>query len=139
MSKYTVSLVPTEYVDQVWGTVEPYLKKALKYAAGKYEPEDVYSLVVDYGYPLWVAFDDEGIKGAVITRFVQYPRKKYLFLEFCGGRDGFSWKAPMLDVLRSWAKDNGCDGIEGAGRAGWRKVFERDGYKPIVQHFELGL
>jgi hypothetical protein len=45
----------------------------------------------------------------------------------------------MLDVLRSWAKDNGCDGIEGAGRAGWRKVFERDGYKPIVQQFELGL
>lgn len=139
MSDYQVSLVPVEYVDQVWGTVEPYLKKALKYAAGKYAPEDVYSLVVDYGYPLWVAFDDEGIKGAVITRFIQYPRKKYLFLEFCGGRDGFSWKAPMLDVLRSWAKDNGCDGIEGAGRAGWRKVFEKDGYKPIVQHFELGL
>lgn len=139
MSKYTVSLVPVEYVDQVWGTIEPYLKKALKYAVGKYEPEDVYSLVVDYGYPLWVAFDDEGIKGAVITRFVQYPRKKYLFLEFCGGRDGFSWKAPMLDVLRSWAKDNGCDGIEGAGRAGWRKVFEKDGYKPTVQQFELGV
>lgn len=139
MSKYQISLVPVEYVDGVWGAVEPYLKKALKYASGKYEPSDVYSLVTDYGYPLWVAFDDEGIKGAVITRFVQYPRKKYLFLEFCGGRDGFSWKAPMLDVLRSWAKDNGCDGIEGAGRAGWRKVFEEDGYKPTVQHFELGV
>lgn len=139
MSEYNISLVPVDYVDQVWGTVEPYLKKALKYTVGKYEPEDVRSLVVDYGYPLWIAFDDEGIKGAVITRFIQYPRKKYLFLEFCGGRDGFSWKAPMLDVLRSWAKDNGCDGIEGAGRAGWRKVFEKDGYKPIVQHFELGV
>lgn len=139
MSGYQVSLVPVEYVDQVWDTVKPYLKRALKYAAGKYEPEDVYSLVVDYGYPLWVAFDDEGIKGAVITRFVQYPRKKYLFLEFCGGRDGFSWKAPMLDVLRSWAKDNGCDGIEAAGRAGWQKVFEKDGYKPTLQHFELGV
>jgi hypothetical protein len=139
VSEYNISLVPVDYVDQVWGTVEPYLKKALKYTVGKYEPEDVRSLVVDYGYPLWIAFDDEGIKGAVITRFIQYPRKKYLFLEFCGGRDGFSWKAPMLDVLRSWAKDNGCDGIEGAGRAGWRKVFEKDGYKPIVQHFELGV
>ena len=139
MSKYNISLVPVEYVDQVWDTVEPYLKKALKYVSGKYEPEDVYSLVVDYNYPLWIAFDDEGIKGTVITRFVQYPRKKYLFLEFCGGRDGFSWKAPMLDVLRSWAKDNGCDGIEGAGRAGWQKVFEKDGYKPTLRHFELGV
>lgn len=139
MSKYSVSLVPPEYVDQMWSTVEPFVKKALKYVGGKYEPEDVYSLVVDYNYPLWIAFDDEGVKGAVITRFIQYPRKKYLFLEFCGGQDGFSWKAPMLDVLRSWAKDNGCDGIEGAGRAGWKKVFKADGYMPTLQHFELGV
>jgi hypothetical protein len=139
MSNFNVSLVPVEYVDQVWPTVEPYVVKALKYASGKYQPEDVRNLVVEYGYPLWVAFDDEGIKGAVITRFVQYPRKKYLFLEFCGGRDGFSWKAPMLSVLRSWATDNDCDGIEGAGRDGWQKVFEKDGYKPTLRHFEMPL
>ena len=139
MSNFNVSLVPVEYVDQVWPTVEPYVIKALKYASGKYQPEDVRNLVVEYGYPLWVAFDDEGIKGAVITRFVQYPRKKYLFLEFCGGRDGFSWKAPMLSVLRSWAADNDCDGIEGAGRDGWQKVFEKDGYKPTLRHFEMPL
>lgn len=139
MSNFNVSLVPVEYVDQVWPTVEPYVIKALKYASGKYQPEDVRNLVVEYGYPLWVAFDDEGIKGAVITRFIQYPRKKYLFLEFCGGRDGFSWKAPMLSVLRSWAADNDCDGIEGAGRDGWQKVFEKDGYKPTLRHFEMPL
>ena len=139
MSNYNISLVPTEYVDQVWPTVEPYVAKALKYASGKYEPDDVRNLVIEYGYPLWIAFNDDGIKGAVITRFMQYPRKKYLFLEFCGGQDGFSWKAPMLDVLRSWAKDNGCDGIEGAGRAGWQKVFEKDGSKPTLRHFELGV
>lgn len=139
MSDFNVSLVPVEYIDEVWPTVEPYVIKALKYASGKYEPEDVRNLVIEYGYPLWVAFDDEGIKGAVITRFVQYPRKKYLFLEFCGGRDGFSWKAPMLSVLRSWATDNDCDGIEGAGRDGWQKVFEKDGYKPTLRHFEMPL
>lgn len=139
MSNFNVSLVPVEYIDEVWPTVEPYVIKALKYASGKYQPEDVRDLVVQYGYPLWVAFDDEGIKGAVITRFIQYPRKKYLFLEFCGGRDGFSWKAPMLSVLRSWAADNDCDGIEGAGRDGWQKVFEKDGYKPTLRHFEMPL
>jgi hypothetical protein len=139
MSGVQVSLVPAEHVDAVWSEVEGYVAKALKYACGKYLLSDVYSLVVDYKYPLWVAFDGEGIKGAVITRFVEYPRKKYLFLEFCGGRDGFSWKAPMLEVLRSWAKDNGCDGIEGAGRDGWQKIFEHDGYVPTLRHFELGV
>lgn len=139
MSEYHISLVPTEYVDQVWPTVEPYVAKALKYASGKYAPEDVRALVVEYGYPLWIAFNDDGIKGAVITRFTQYPRKKYLFLEFCGGQDGFSWKAPMLEVLRSWAKDNGCDGIEGAGRDAWQRVFKGEGYKRTLQHFEMPL
>ena len=139
MSDIHVSLVPADYIDRVWPEVEPYVSKALKYASGKYEPDDVRDLVVQYGYPLWVAFDGTGIKGAVITRFIQYPRKKYLFLEFCGGRDGFSWKEPMLSVLRSWAKDNECDGIEGAGRDAWQKVFESDGYKRTLQHFEMPL
>lgn len=139
MNDYTISLVPTEYIDRVWPTVEPYVAKALKYASGKYEPEDVRALVVEYGYPLWIAFNGDGIKGAVVTRFIQYPRKKYLFLEFCGGQDGFSWKAPMLEVLRSWAKDNGCDGIEGAGRDAWQRVFRDEGYERTLQHFELPL
>jgi len=139
MSDIQVSLVPSEYVDTVWPQVEGYVTKALRYVSGKYLLEDVYSLITDFNYPLWVAFDEDGIKGAVITRFTEYPRKKYLFLEFCGGRDGFSWKAPMLEVLRSWAKDNGCNGIEGAGRDGWQKIFERDGYVPTLRHFELGV
>lgn len=139
MSGLQVSLVPTGYVDEVWPQVEGYVAKALNYASGKYLLEDVYRLVTDFNYPLWIAFDEEGIKGAVITRFVEYPRKKYLFLEFCGGRDGFTWKAPMLRVLRSWAKDHDCDGIEAAGRDGWQKVFERDGYVPTLRHFELGV
>lgn len=137
MSTVNVSLVPTDYVAQVWPAIEKYVAKAVKFTSGKYEPEDVLDLVVRYKYPLWIAFDDADIKGAVITRFIDYPRKKYLFLEFCGGQDGFSWKEPMLSVLRSWAKDNGCDGIEGAGRDGWQKVFKGDGYVPTLRHFEM--
>lgn len=139
MSELHVSLVPKDYALQVWPQVEGYVAKATKYASGKYEPEDVLDLVMQYDYPLWIAFDDAGIKGVVVTKFIQYPRKKYLFLEFCGGKDGFSWKAPMLSILRSWARDNGCDGIEGAGRDGWQRVFGRDGYVPTLRHFEMPL
>lgn len=137
MSGAHVSLVPREHVERVWPAVVGYISKTLEYASGKYTEADVLELVTKYNYPLWVAFDESGIKGTVITKFVNYPRKKYLFLEFCGGRDGFSWKAPMLQLLRSWARDNGCDGIEGAGRAGWQRVFEEEGYTPTLQHFEM--
>ncbi len=139
MSRPLISLVPADHIDTVWPDVEPFVVKALKYTSGKYKSDDVWELIAVYGYPLWIAFSGTSVKGMVVTRFVQYPRKKYLFLEFCGGVDGFSWKAPMLATLRSWAKDNGCDGIEGAGRLGWQKVFESDGYKRTLFHFELPL
>jgi hypothetical protein len=134
-----ISLVPKEFIPEVWPSIVGYVERATKYTFGKYEPEDVFNLLMEYGYPLWIAFDDTGIKGAVVTRFVEYPRKKYLFLEFCGGNDGFNWKDEMLSTLRSWANDNGCDGIEGMGRAGWKRVFAKDGYTPTLQHFELGV
>ena len=132
-------MVPVDHVADIWPLVEPFIVRALDYSPGRYQPCDVRELVTEYGYPLWIAFDDEAIKGVVITRFVQYPRKKYLFLEFCAGVEGFSWKAPMLSMLRSWAKDNNCDGIEAVGRDGWQKVFESDGYKRTLTHFELPL
>jgi hypothetical protein len=139
MSDYKVSLVPPEHVDSIWPAVEPFIEGALRYASGKYELEDVHSLLVDYGYPLWIAFDDRAIKGAAITRFVEYPRKKYLFVEFCGGIDGWAWKTPLLDTLRSWARDNGCDAIEASGRVGWARVLRDDGSKIIGQTFEIGI
>lgn len=137
MSEMYVSIVPKELVSDLWPLVEGYVRRATDYAFGRYAPEDVLDLIMRYDYPLWVAFKGDCIKGFVVTRIVEYPRKRCLFLEFCGGVDGFSWKASMLSMLRSWAKDNNCDSIEGAGRAGWQKVFAHDGYVPMLQHFEL--
>jgi len=139
MSEYKVSLVPQGLIDDVWPDVAPYITSALEHASGKYELEDVYSLLVEYGYPLWIAFNEDGIKGVVITRFVQYPRKKYLFIEYCGGTDGWGWKTPMFETLKSWARDNECDAIEAGGRVGWARVFRPDGSKLTSQHFEVGV
>ena len=139
MSDYQITLVPPDGVGRVWPAVEPYVAKAVSYTDGRYEAFDVLHLLLTSDYHLWVAFCDDGIKGAVVTRFIDYPRKRYLFLEFCGGVDGFQWKDKMLSVLRDWAKDNDCDGIEASGRDGWKKIFERDGYEPKLRNFELAL
>ena len=132
-----VSMVPHEYVMQVWPDVEGYMESAAQETHGRYEAQDILDLVLDYSYPLWIAFDETGIKGAVVSGFNQYPRKKYLNLMFCGGDDGFSWKDDMRSILQKWATDNGCDGIEATGRFGWAKIFKHDGFKPVWQVFEL--
>ena len=132
-----VSAVPAEYVKQVWPDVKEYMQGAADYTYGRYDVEDILDSVTDYDFTLWIAFNEAGIKGAVVTSFIDYPRKRMLCMQFCGGVDLEQWQAPMLELLQRWAKDNDCDGIESTGRVGWSKVFKSDGYKPLWQTYEL--
>lgn len=134
-----VSAVPAEFVKQVWPDVEGYLKGAADYTYGRYDVEDILDSITDYDHTLWIAFNVEGIKGAVVTSFIDYPRKRMLCMQFCGGVQLDTWQAPMLELLQRWAQDNDCDGIESTGRAGWSKVFKSDGYKSLWQTYELPL
>ena len=130
-------MVPREHVTDIWDAVRPHLKKAADYTYGRYEVDDILDCITDYDYTLWIAFDEESIKGAVVTMMAQYPRKKYLDMVFTGGVELKSWKAPMLDLLQKWAFDNKCSGIECTGRPGWAKIFKADGHKPLWNTYEL--
>jgi hypothetical protein len=133
-----VSAVPTEYVIPVWPQVQPFMEKAATWTHGRYAAEDILDSLLAGERQLWVAFgDDREVKGAVVTGFNVYPKKKYLDLTFIGGDDGFSWKEPMLKMLRHWAYDTQCAGIESSARAGWARIFKADGYKYLWQSFEL--
>ena len=132
-----VSMVPPEHVKQCWPAVKDYLEGAAKYTNGRYDVEDILASITDYEHSLWIAFDEETIKGAVVTNFAHYPRAKYLVMSFCGGEQLEDWKDPMLKMLQHWAHDNECDGIEATARLGWSKIFKSDGHKPLWQTFEL--
>lgn len=132
-----VTMVPREHVSDCWDSVEKHLAKAAEYTYGRYEVEDIYDAIMDYDHDLWIAFNEEGVKGAVVTKFVHYPKKKYLDMVFCGGEDLKDWKEPMLKLLQHWAFDNSCDGIESTGRPGWTKVFANDGCKTVWYTYEL--
>lgn len=133
-----VSLVPTEYANEVWPAIYGYMEQAAKYTHGRYTASDILDTVLLYDHQLWIAFnEDRAIKGAVITEIVQYPRVKNLAMHFCAGVEGLTWKEPMLKTLQKWAFDNGCDNIEASGRAGWMKIFNGDGYKPLWYTYQM--
>lgn len=131
------SLVPHDFVDQVWPDVKDYLAQAAEYTHGRYDVDDIHDSIMQYDHALWIAFDEEGVKGAVVTNFSFYPRKKYLVMSFCGGVQLELWKAPMLKLLQQWAFDNDCDGVEATARMGWTKIFKSDGHVPLWQTFQL--
>ena len=132
-----VSMVPTQYVHAVWPQVEEYLRGAAEYTHGRYEVDNILDAITDYDHTLWIAFDEVGIKGAVVTNIIHYPKKRFLCMSFCGGIELEKWKDPMLKLLQHFAYDNQCDGVEATARLGWAKIFKSDGHKPLWQTFEL--
>ena len=133
-----VSLVPPQYVDACWDKIEAFIDKAAEYTYGRFSTSNIYDMVKEGEYELWIAFNGS-IKGAVVTNVVTYPQRKLLCMQFCGGEDLKEWKDPMLAMLRRFAKDVGCDGIESTARPGWAKIFQDDGYAANWVTFELPL
>lgn len=124
-----VSLIPQEHVHECWPDVQEFMDKAAEYTFGRYHEDDIYDLVTQRpDYNLWVAFEEGPVYyGAVVTGFTDYPNKRVLTMHFCGGDEIDRWKAPMLALLRRWAKDTQCNAIEFTGRKGWVKLFANDG------------
>ena len=69
-----VSLVPTAYIDTCWDKIEPFMDKAAKYTYGRYTSNNIYDLLIDDDYQLWVAYDDGKFKGAVGTNVIKIGR-----------------------------------------------------------------
>ena len=132
-----VSMVPAEYVDTCWAKIEPFVEKAAEYTYGRYSASNLYDMVKDGDHQLWVAYDGNDFKGTVLTNVMNYPQRRVLCMGFCGGIELKDWKTPMLDLLKRYAKDMGCDSIEAFGRPGWANVFKNDGYQIKWVAFEL--
>ena len=136
-----VSLVPKEFVDSVWPEVKDYVESATRVTDGRYDVNSAYDLLIDYNYLLWVAFSTSKMHGAVITCEHNYPGKKALHVMFLGGVDAPKWKADMMTTLKGWAKDSGCDVVEGMvpleHADAWKRVYKDDGFRPLWQTYEL--
>lgn len=131
------SAVPVDHVLFVWPKIVHHIDAVCKYTKGRFETQDVLDAILGGDHILWIAFEGEHIKGAVVTNFLYYPRAKYLGCPFVTGDDFPSWKYPMFRLLQRWAKDNDCVGLESSARLGWSRVFKEDGYEPLWQTFQL--
>jgi len=133
-----VSIVPKEYIDNVWPSIEKYMEGVAAYTYGRFNAEDIKYHLMTKPQQLWIAFDDDNeIFGAVVTEVNVYPQMNALVMHFTGGKKLLRWKDPMLELLQRFARENGCSIIESYGRPGWEKIFKKDGYRSQFNFYEL--
>jgi hypothetical protein len=135
-----IKQVPSQYVSLVWPVIKAFVDKSAKYSGDRTESEDIRQDCENGTVFLWVAHDDNhDTHGFVTGQFLDYPGMKVLALQFTGGRRLREWSSDMWNTLESFARDNGCSKIEGAGRIGWLRFMKQFGCTPAFYIYEKDL
>jgi len=129
MSNLIVTMVPTQFIWNVWSEVEPILETAVENSFGRYETNDIYREILEQIQQLWIVQDKnlDKIIATITTTITQYPRKKYLSGIFAAGERADEWIEEMMRILDIFGKENSCDGFEIIGRAGWERKLKHLG------------
>lgn len=132
-----VSLVPPMHIQDAWPSLVDYLEPAVERSNGRWTMDALKMWAFNGEKQIWIIFDDnKTIHCVAVTQNVVYPASRMLSIEFLGGAGLNKWAFKLLDVLGSWAKDSGCNGIEATARIGFWKWLEKDGFDKAYTVFE---
>lgn len=135
---WTVGAVSREGALVLWPVVAPLLAPAIELASSRMSMRTVRDWLEDGRYVLWVAHaDDRVIKAAFLTREAQYPLRRMLTIDGCGGSDMQGWLQAASDAFRSHSRAAGLDGVEMYGRTGWARALRQLGWRATTVMAEL--
>lgn len=107
---------------EAWARCRHHIVAALQTAPGCETIEDVEACIADGSYIFFA-----GERSAFIAEVVHFKRKTAFFIHHGGGDlDELVNMEPKIVHL---AKELGCDLVMGSGREGWKRVFQKHGYR----------
>ena len=122
--------VAKDDIRDMWGVVAPLLEPAIVATKGRTDMATAFRQLGEGATILWVAYDDieQVAVAAFITRVAQYPLKRMLVVDACGGTRMGEWLDTVVGVFESFAADSGLDGVEMYGRPGWTRALRPYGW-----------
>lgn len=131
---WRMASIPADAVTDVWPSVAGFLKLAMAMTGGRTRMGDMYRQLKNGQLILWVVRNDrEPVVAALTTRVAQYPAKRMLVVDACGGSRMDEWLQTVIDTLMAFASASGLKGMEMYGRPGWQRVLARHGWRaPLV-------
>ena len=137
-TNYQFTLIPPLRIPQIWSKVAPLLQPAVDRSHGRWTIENLFDAVYVGQQQLWIGYEDiDEIKFALTSQISDYPNAKFLAVQFLGGDAFADWSDDMLSLLKRFAEDSGCTGIEAVARFGFWPLFKRHGYTRSYVTYEL--
>ena len=134
-----IALVPAHHVHIMWPQVAALLEEAMARAPGRFSGGDLAMLLLEGRQQLWVVRDGETPVAAFTTRIYEVPQSRVFAIEWVGGVRLEEWIDEAIQILEQFARDSGCQKIEGHGRKGWEKILSRHGWHWLAVSFEKDL
>jgi len=129
-----VWLVPPELTIQCWRDIRELVLEAQEHGMGESDEWDLVDRLARGDIQMWLVMDKDEQQpiGVKLTRMQQYPRRKALVDFVTAGRGALGengWFEDVQDEIEEWAREQGCEYIEGIGRPGWERIGKPMGYR----------
>lgn len=120
---WRLTYVRTEDIDQHWGWIAPFLKRALDRAPCDLTLEGLRERARDDNARIWVAS-----QGSVAGVFVASEMDGVVEILILSGERTREWLPALLPPFCSMAKRAGLQALRMGGRRGWRRFLEPLGF-----------
>ena len=127
--------VETNYVQQVWPMVKPFIEEAMTKCgdfpdwAHDYTADHIQSFLTNGAWLLVVAVSEEGeIQGATTISFINYPMHRVAFVTAIGGK--LISSQDTFDQFKALLKLRGATKIQGYGRDAIVRLWKRYNFEP---------
>jgi len=127
--------VDTNYVQQTWHMVKPFIEEAMTKSgdfpesANNYTVDHIQSFLTSGAWLLVVAVDEENnVQGAATVSFINYPLHRVAFVTAIGGK--LISNEDTFEQFKTLLKLRGATKIQGYGRDAIVRLWKRYNFEP---------
>lgn len=110
-----------------WPLIYPHVQKLIEHETEQgFTPQAIFDGIQSGRWQLWVVGNADAI--VLTTTYEQQAGHCIFSVNMAGGANVVGKVPEILEVLQSYARLNGCSGVEIVGRKGWEKLIRPYGY-----------
>jgi hypothetical protein len=135
-SKFSIDIIPPNYVAQMWPKVSSMLEKAMNYAKGEISLDQLKVYLIRGEYQLMIYLQDGEIIGAIVIEWINYPNDRVMFINAIGGKT----HADCVEKMYLWAKSLGATAVRGSAHESVARLWKmKYGFNTIYYTVEKRL